>query len=61
MYPGYGALRVAGIDGYYWASTALSRDNNTYYINFESASLYPVDSGGRWNGFTVGRSGSNLD
>ena len=49
-----GSLRDAGANGYYWGVSAYQSTLYAYYLNFNSANVYPSDSdAGRWYGFTV--------
>ena len=49
-----GSLRSAGYTGYYWGVSAYPSELYAYYLNFNSANVYPSDSdAGRWYGFTV--------
>lgn len=48
-----GALRYAGLNGLYWASTAYQSELYAYCLAFNSARVLPSDYNARWNGFTV--------
>ena len=48
-----GSLRVAGDGGDYWASTTDPSELSAYYLNFNSANVFPSHDNNRWGGFTV--------
>jgi len=55
LYSGYiytGSLDRAGARGNYWSSAACDT-NYAYYLNFNSARVYPSGNGWRFYGFSI--------
>ena len=48
-----GSLRYAGTNGLYWGVSAYPSELSAYYLNFNSAVVYPSNNNDRWRGFTV--------
>lgn len=48
-----GSLRLAGYNGYYWATTAYPSELYAYNLDFNSTNVFPSYSSDRWYGFTV--------
>ena len=48
-----GSLRNAGGNGDYWGVSAYPSELYAYYLDFNSANVYPSNYTSRWLGFTV--------
>ncbi len=49
----YGALRYAGIYGYFWSRTSHLDARNAYYLSFNSSEVDPLNSYVRYFAFAV--------